>query len=124
VKDLLFDMSGGAKLGVFRAGFGVNQAGLALLLISPLPLIEGLSGDAEVSAGIGYVLGLFSVIEYAKFSPDVVKLSWTHFLPPRLTLAFSATLSIEVVRFINQWSIYYCNNSFAANILNHNLPDA
>jgi hypothetical protein len=46
-----------------RAGLGVDQTGLAFLLISSFPFIENLPGDAEVAAGVGYVLDLFVAIE-------------------------------------------------------------
>lgn len=102
VKDLLFDVSGRAQLGILRARLGIDQAGLAFVLIGPFPFIESLSGDAEVTAGVGYVFNLFSVIEYPEFPPDVVQMCRAHLPPPRLTLAFSIPLSTEVVVFIDQ----------------------
>jgi hypothetical protein len=52
VQDFLFDVGGGAALGILRTRFTVDQCALAVSLGGPSPLVENLSGDAEVAASL------------------------------------------------------------------------
>jgi hypothetical protein len=63
MKDLLPDFGWYSYLGVLRARFAVDERGLALLLVVALPLVECLSRDTKMAAGLRNVAGFFGMVE-------------------------------------------------------------
>ena len=81
VKNLLFDVGRHPQLRVLRARLAVNESRLASLRVGAFPLVEELSRDAKIAAGLRDVAELLGVIENAELSSDIV-LSLSHSGPP------------------------------------------
>src|SRR5215813_14346315 len=81
VEDFFLHLGFRAELRVLRAGLTVNKSLLAIFLVSSLPLVVDLAGNAEMAAGCGYVTDLFGVVENSQLAGNIT-LCRCHQEPP------------------------------------------